>query len=706
MRAILLLLACSLISNGALRTPTIPSLVGVPYRIGQVVDRSLIDSIQFRYISVATEALASEVRSMLASGQAEFGALAKTVSLDSMTKENGGLAGWVSLSTTTTDSSTDSELYPREVINKACFMSKGDISVVSNADSSLWFVVQLVDVLSRLAPHLVKRRKDAYWQQALGTTDATDASNGANLSYMVDTMGCQMNVADSERMEGQLRALGFVKSQEPFVAHEQPKMKDAIVVVGGGEGGEQSLSTIGTAQTGPSVVILNTCSIRDHSEQKAMSYLGPHAARKRKGENLVIVMAGCVAQQEGEKLLRRFPEIDIVMGPQYAPHLTELLQKVADGHQVVATDPLVQTEAQHDSPHSPPTPPLRRSDITAYVNVIFGCNERCTYCVVPQTRGVEQSRTKDAIVAEISDLVAEGFQEVTLLGQNIDSWGRDFTPKQRFADLLEAVGRVPNLQRLRFLTSHPKYLSSRVVSAMADNPRVIMPNVNVPFQSGSNRVLRLMRRGYTRERYLEIVASIRAAMPDASITADCIVGFPGETEEDFQQTLTLMEAVQFDVVNTAAYSARPGTAAAEWEHDGALPETETETKSDTDTAAAAAPEEEGQGHERAHATTETTETAKMIAMRVDEATKQSRLQRINALGETHALNRSRRFLGRVMPVLVEDVSLKNPRLCVGRIPHSRLCYFEGEFSELKGKVVDVEITEAKAFSLVGRRVAP
>ena len=520
-RSILLLLAFSLISNGALRTPTIPSLVGVPYRIGQVVDRSLIDSVQFRYITVATEALASEVRSMLASGQAEFGALAKTVSLDGMTKENGGLAGWVSLSTTTTTTTdSDSELYPREVINKACFMSKGDISVVPNADSSLWFVVQLVDVLSRLSPQLLKRRKDAYWQ-ALGTPDATDASSGASLSYMVDTMGCQMNVADSERMEGQLRALGFVKSQEPFVAH----------AVGGGEPSQSpSPSATGAAQTGPSVVILNTCSIRDHSEQKAMSYLGPHAARKRKGENLVIVMAGCVAQQEGEKLLRKFPEIDIVMGPQYAPHLTELLQKVADGHQVVATDPLVQTEAQHDTPHSPPTPPLRRSDITAYVNVIFGCNERCTYCVVPQTRGVEQSRTKEAIVAEIADLVAQGFQEVTLLGQNIDSWGRDFTPKQRFADLLEAVGRVPNLQRLRFLTSHPKYLSTRVVSAMADNPRVIMPNVNVPFQSGSNRVLRLMRRGYTRERYLEIVASIRAAMPDASITADCIVGFPGETE--------------------------------------------------------------------------------------------------------------------------------------------------------------------------------
>ena len=486
-------------------------------------------------------------------------------------------------------------------------------------------------------------------------------------------------------------------------------------------------------------MILNTCSIRDHAEQKVYSYLGPHALRKRKGENVCIVVAGCVAQQEGEKLLRRFPEIDIVMGPQYAPHLTDLLIQAANGHQVVATDPLMHSEAPTDaaralglglglgqgqgqgkgqlagtadaaavgsgvgsaasaqaqaqaststttttttvaSPASPSAaPPLRRSDVTGFVNVIFGCGERCTYCVVPSTRGVEQSRTREAILGEVAELVAQGYGEVTLLGQNIDSWGRDFTPKQRFADLLEAVGRVPGLRRVRFLTSHPKYMSARVIAAMAANPAVLMPNVNVPFQSGSNRVLRLMRRGYTRERYLEIVQSIRAAMPDAAITADCIVGFPGETEEDFQATLELMERVQFDVLNTAAYSARPHTPAADWE-EGRLGEGEGEVGK----------VEGGEGE---------------AVMRVPEAVKQERLQRINALGEAHALARSRRFLGRVMPVLVEDVSVKNPSLCVGRIPHSRLCYFQGDISQLKGRVVDVEITEAKSYSLVGRLVA-
>ena len=688
-------------SAGTAFNPAIPTLHDVPYRIHQLVDRSLIECIRFRYITVATEQLAAECRTMIATGQVEFADLARSISLDALTRDNGGLAGWVTinsadsllggsavpLSAAATASNTsapppspagggsiykvsqEAALYPREVINRALFMNKGDISVVSSANASApaFHVVQLVDVQARLTPQLTRRRKDSYLQMnnVLRKDEAVGNTASSPLTYYIDTMGCQMNVADSERMEGQLSDLGFTRTTLPYAAHLPPA-----------SGGEKP----------PAVVILNTCSIRDHAEQKVYSYLGPHALRKRKGENVCIIVAGCVAQQEGEKLLRRFPEIDIVMGPQYAPHLVDLLLKVAEGHQVVATDPIMVSE---DSAHSYNSP-LRKSSSHAYVNIIFGCNERCTYCVVPQTRGVEQSRTKEAIVTEIRELYQQGYGEVTLLGQNVDSWGRDFTPKQRFADLLEAVGKIG--VRVRFLTSHPKYMSERVIQTVAANPEQLMPCFNVPFQSGSDRVLRNMRRGYTRERYLDIVRSIRAALPDTAITADCIVGFPGETEDDFLQTLSLMDEVQFDLVNTAAYSARPYTPAGDWENGVGL-EHGPEGAADGATVGGTVGGAEGAAEGCAEG-----------SIRVPEEEKQSRLQRINLLGEQHALKRSERFLGRSFAVLVEDISAKNPRMCVGRIPHSRLVYFEGDIASLRGHVVQVEVTVAKAYSLMGRLI--
>jgi len=646
--------------------PTVPSLAGVPYRIGQIVPRDRIECIRVRYLTVATEQIAKECRLMLSSGQAQFSDLVRSLSLDQLTRENDGLTNWISVRDDYGDSgdirwsqvgvdilNTSAPLikpftgheeasspYPPEIINKAMYLGKGDIAVLPSSDSLRFHVVQLADVQSRLSPQLTKRRNERF----LELIDFQ--GNGSEMTYQIDTMGCQMNVADSERMEGQLVELGFKRISD--------KIHD--------EGANRTQKML-SVEALPSVVIVNTCSIRDHAEQKVYSYLGQHAQRKRKGGNVCIVVAGCVAQQEGENLLRRFPEIDIVMGPQYAPYFTELLMKAAEGNQVCATDPLHQSEAQQANNFA-----LRRSDTTAFVNVIYGCNERCTYCVVPSTRGVEQSRTKEAILTEIVSLVAQGFREVTLLGQNIDSWGRDFSPKQRFADLLDSVGKVPGLLRVRFLTSHPRYMSSRVAAVVAAGSVTLMPNFNVPFQSGSNRVLKNMRRGYTRERYLGIVRMIRETVPDASITADCIVGFPGETESDFEETLALMEEVQFDVVNTAAYSARPHTVAADWENESVADDN------------------------------------RQNIAKVEESVKQARLRRINALAETHALARSRRFLGRILPVLVEDVSLKNPKLCMGRIPHSRLCYFEGDISCLRGKVVNVQIIEARAYSLEGRVV--
>lgn len=336
-------------------------------------------------------------------------------------------------------------------------------------------MVQIVDVMMnvrKMATRKVRSTKNLdgtnrKYSGILGGALLSDVK--VDLTYIMETMGCQMNLADSERMEGQLQALGIRPLEE----------------------GEDR---------NPDLVVLNTCSIRDHAEQKVYSYIGPHAKRKRDGEDVAIVVAGCVAQQEGEALLRRAPEVDLVMGPQYANRLADLLEDVSNGNQVVAT------EASHIMEDS--TKPRRGSKVAAWVNVIYGCNERCTYCIVPTTRGVEQSRPPEIIVQEVEELVRQGYREVTLLGQNIDAYGRDMEPKRKFSDLIRTVGSVPGLERLRFVTSHPRYMSLGVIDAVAETPSAC-ESFHVPFQSGSNEILQTMGRGHTREKYLQIIDRIR-----------------------------------------------------------------------------------------------------------------------------------------------------------------------------------------------------
>ncbi|MEM6598658.1 MAG: tRNA (N6-isopentenyl adenosine(37)-C2)-methylthiotransferase MiaB [Cyanobacteria bacterium P01_D01_bin.36] len=438
--------------------------------------------------------------------------------------------------------------------------------------------------------------------------------------YHVTTFGCQMNKADSERMAGILETMGMSWEEDPLQAD---------------------------------LVLYNTCTIRDSAEQKVYSYLGKQAKRKRKNPNLTLVVAGCVAQQEGEQLLRRVPELDLVMGPQYANQLESLLSQVAQGSQVVATEPV---HIMEDI-----TKPRRDSKVTAWVNVIYGCNERCTYCVVPGVRGLEQSRTKEAIRDEMVMLGEQGYTEVTLLGQNIDAYGRDLpgiTPEGRrentLTDLLYYVHDVPGIERIRFATSHPRYFTERLIKACAELPK-ICEHFHIPFQSGDNDVLKAMGRGYTHEKYRRIIDTVRRYVPDASISADVIAAFPGETEEQFQNTIQLMEDIVFDMVNTAAYSPRPGTPAADW--DGQLSET----------------------------------------------VKQDRLQRLNHLVSQQAEARSQRYKGRTETVLVEAVNPKNPEQVMGRTRGNRLTFFPGDINTLKGKIVPVEITEIRAFSLTGER---
>jgi tRNA-2-methylthio-N6-dimethylallyladenosine synthase len=439
--------------------------------------------------------------------------------------------------------------------------------------------------------------------------------------YHITTFGCQMNKADSERMAGILDEMGMTWTDDPYQAD---------------------------------LVLYNTCTIRDNAEQKVYSYLGRQAKRKHEKPGLTLVVAGCVAQQEGEALLRRVPELDLVMGPQHANRLQDLLEQVFDGNQVVATDAI---DIMEDI-----TKPRRDSEVTAWVNVIYGCNERCTYCVVPGVRGVEQSRTPEAIRAELADLGRQGFKEVTLLGQNIDAYGRDLPGatsdgrhQHTFTDLLYAVHDVSGIERLRFATSHPRYFTERLIRACAELPKVC-EHFHIPFQSGDNEVLKAMARGYTHEKYRRIIDTIRRYMPDAAISADAIVGFPGETEEQFQHTLDLVNDIAFDQLNTAAYSPRPGTPAALW--DNQLP----------------------------------------------DQVKADRLQRLNHLVSLKAAERSQRYQGRIEEVLVEATNPKNPAQVMGRTRGNRLAFFPGDFTALKGELVQVKITEVRPFSLTGEPI--
>jgi tRNA-2-methylthio-N6-dimethylallyladenosine synthase len=452
---------------------------------------------------------------------------------------------------------------------------------------------------------------------------AASPAAGQRGSYWITTFGCQMNKADSERMAGILEAMGY---------REAPAELEA------------------------DLVLYNTCTIRDNAEQKVYSYLGRQAQRKRANPHLTLVVAGCVAQQEGESLLRRVPELDLVMGPQHANRLDVLLARVEQGQQVVAT-------GEHHILEDITTA-RRDSSVCGWVNVIYGCNERCTYCVVPSVRGQEQSRLPEAIRLEMEGLAARGFKEITLLGQNIDAYGRDLpgiTPEGRrthtLTDLLLDVHAVEGIERIRFATSHPRYFSERLIDTCADLEKVC-EHFHIPFQSGDDAVLKAMARGYTVDRYRRIIDRIRQRMPDAAISADVIVAFPGETDAQYRRTLDLIEAIGFDQVNTAAYSPRPNTPAADWPN------------------------------------------------QLPEAVKVERLQELNALVERVAKQRSARYSGRIEEILVEGSNPRDPQQVMGRTRTNRLTFFPGQRPEgsaiQPGELVNVRIEQVRAFSLSGK----
>ncbi|MBI9115499.1 tRNA (N6-isopentenyl adenosine(37)-C2)-methylthiotransferase MiaB [Sanguibacter suaedae] len=353
-----------------------------------------------------------------------------------------------------------------------------------------------------------------------------DDPGPARPTYVVRTLGCQMNVHDSEHMAGMLEGAGYVRASAEAEARD-----DADVVV------------------------INTCAVRENAATRLYGNLGQLASVKARRDGMQIAVGGCLAQKDREVIVEKAPWVDVVFGTHNLDALPVLLERARHNERA-------QVEIAESLQVFPSTLPTRRESVYAgWVSISVGCNNTCTFCIVPHLRGKERDRRPGQVLAEVEALVAQGAVEVTLLGQNVNSYGVEFGDRGAFAKLLRACGSVAGLERVRFTSPHPAAFTDDVIDAMAQTPNV-MPQLHMPLQSGSDRVLRAMRRSYRSDRFLGILDRVRAAMPDAAITTDLIVGFPGETEEDFAETLRVVEASRFASAFTFQYSPRPGTPAA------------------------------------------------------------------------------------------------------------------------------------------------
>ncbi|MGW1345933.1 tRNA (N6-isopentenyl adenosine(37)-C2)-methylthiotransferase MiaB [Kribbella sp. NPDC002412] len=437
-------------------------------------------------------------------------------------------------------------------------------------------------------------------------------------TYEVRTYGCQMNVHDSERLRGLLEDAGYVRAPE----------------------GDQA-----------DVVVFNTCAVRENADNKLYGNLGHLAPVKARNPDLQIAVGGCLAQKDKASIVRKAPWVDVVFGTHNIGSLPVLLERAR-----------VQQESQVEILESlevfPSTLPTRReSPYSAWVSVSVGCNNTCTFCIVPALRGREKDRRPGDVLAEVEALVAEGVLEVTLLGQNVNSYGVEFGDRYAFGKLLRACGTIDGLERVRFTSPHPRDFTADVIEAMAETPNV-MPSLHMPLQSGSDRVLKAMRRSYRRDRYLKIIEDVRAAMPDAAITTDIIVGFPGETEEDFEGTLDVVRQARFAGAFTFQYSKRPGT------------------------------------------------PAESMADQVPRDVVQERYERLVALQDDMAWEENKKIVGRSLEVLVAEGEGRKDaathRLS-GRARDNRLVHFalpEGVEAPRPGDVATVEVTYGAPHHLV------
>ena len=435
----------------------------------------------------------------------------------------------------------------------------------------------------------------------------------------IKTFGCQMNAYDSERMAEALGSLGYVLTEN---------------------------------QDAADLVILNTCHIREKAAEKVYSELGrariAKEARKKEGRETLIAVAGCVAQAEGEEIMARAPVVDIVVGPQSYHRLAELVSEAeATGKGVIATD----FPAEDKFAHLPERPRAKGSP-SAFVTVQEGCDKFCTFCVVPYTRGAEFSRSPEEIIAEVENLAARGAREITLLGQNVnayhgaDTHGRDWS----LAKLLQRLAKVPGIERLRFTTSHPRDMDDDLIALFADEPK-LMPYLHLPFQAGSDRILAAMNRKHTAEDYEALIGRVREARPDIALSTDIIVGFPGETDEDFGATMALVTRARFAQAFSFKYSARPGTGAATF--DGQVPET----------------------------------------------VKRERLLTLQGLLDKDRRAFDQATVGRKLKVLFEGRGRK-PGQIAGRSPYLQAVHVKGP-SELIGEIAEVDILAAGPNSLHG-----
>ena len=440
-----------------------------------------------------------------------------------------------------------------------------------------------------------------------------DRELGKNKTYFLKTYGCQMNEHDSENIQAMLEEMGFKEAED----YEQADL-----------------------------ILLNTCSIRENAHNKAFGMLGRLKHLKQEKPDIIIGLCGCMAQEEGviQEILTRYPQVNFVFGTHNLHRLPIVLKKYLDtNHQEIEV-------FSKEGNLIEGMPVKRMSPYKAYVNIIYGCDKFCTYCIVPYTRGKQRSRRKEDILQEIEELVKEGYQEVTLLGQNVNAYGKDLEENYGMEDLLEDVAKT-NIPRIRFMTSHPWDFTDKMIEVIAKYPN-IMKSIHLPVQSGSSRILRKMGRRYTKESYLELFDKIKETVPNVSISTDIIVGFPGEEEEDFQETLDLVRHCKFDNAFTFIYSPRENT------------------------------------------------PASRLADNTPLEVKEKRLQELNQLVNQYFLENNQKKIGSIEKVLVEGKNENGKTDLYGYTETNKLINFNGS-SDTIGKIIDVKVTDAKTWSLDG-----
>ncbi|MDW7675748.1 MAG: tRNA (N6-isopentenyl adenosine(37)-C2)-methylthiotransferase MiaB [Bacillota bacterium] len=436
--------------------------------------------------------------------------------------------------------------------------------------------------------------------------------------YHIMSYGCQMNERDAETISGMLGQLGYEKT-------DISKNAD--------------------------VIIIHTCCVRESAENKIIGKIGELKHLKTVNPGLIIGICGCMVQQKdtAKRLVEKAPHIDLVFGTHNLHQLPELI------NQVQLTNNQIIEIWDDEGSIVEDLPAQREGNLKAYVTITYGCNNYCTYCIVPYVRGKERSRLPESIVNEIDGLGKEGFKEITLLGQNVNSYGKDLCDLNiNFSGLLQKIDDVTNITRIRYMTSHPRDFNEELVMTVK-NSKNVCPHFHLPLQAGSNKILKLMNRGYTKEQYLSLIELIKQEIPHASITTDLIVGFPGETEEDFLETLDAVSEARFDQAYTFLYSKRSGTPAATMEN------------------------------------------------QVDDENKKARLQRLMDLQNKISLEINKELVNRSLSVLVEGPSKNNPSQLTGRTTTNKIVVFEGD-DTLVGKLVDVKIEEARTWNLTGKLI--